>query len=81
MRPGIKKNKFNLKLGAMTTPGELTKVFTYNFMKYELGVWIDYGDRYRVDIPEKGYAVVDQDSPIVYLGFKEWKVMRHAGTK
>lgn len=66
--------KFGLKIGAITTPGELSNVFQYAFMKYQLGIWLEHPNVYKMNFENGGVASVKADTPIVYLGFCTWRL-------
>lgn len=62
--------RFDLKIGSIITPHELSNVFQYKFMKCKLG--IDYSSYSRTYVARsldgKGF-----DDELVYLGFGRWK--------
>ena len=66
--------RFDLKIGSIITPHELSNVFQYEFMKYQLGVtYSSYSRQYVArSINDKG---IDGrfDDELVYLGFGRWK--------
>ena len=66
--------RFDLKIGSIITPHELSNVFQYEFMKYQLGVtYSSYRRQYVArSINDKGIDVRFDDEP-VYLGFGHWK--------
>ena len=66
--------RFDLKIGSIITPHELSKVFQYEFMKYQLGVtYSSYSRQYVArSINDKGIDVRFDDE-LVYLGFGHWK--------
>lgn len=66
--------KFDLKIGSVITPHELSNVFQYEFMKYQLGVTYSSNSRQYVAISldDKGIDVRFDDE-LVYLGFGRWK--------
>ena len=69
--------KFDLKIGAVTSPNELQLVFREDFMKRILGVNYDaFGD---CIVRTQGGESFDADgsTKIVYLGFGEWKKQRN----
>ena len=66
--------RFDLKIGSIITPHELSNVFQYEFMKYQLGVtYSSYSRQYVArSINDKG--IDDRfDDELVYLGFGHWK--------
>lgn len=66
--------KFDLKLGATTTPHELSTVFQYSFMRYSLGVNYDSSSKTYIIRTQGGESFeVKKFEEIVYLGFGEWK--------
>lgn len=66
--------RFDLKIGSIITPHELSNVFQYEFMKYQLGVtYSSYSRQYVArSINDKGIDVRFDDE-LVYLGFGHWK--------
>ena len=66
--------RFDLKIGQIITPHELSNVFQYEFMKYQLGVtYSSYSRQYVArSINDKGIDVRFDDE-LVYLGFGHWK--------
>ena len=66
--------RFDLKIGSIITPHELSNVFQYEFMKYQLGVtYSSYRRQYVArSINDKGIDVRFDDE-LVYLGFGHWK--------
>ncbi|GAA0041722.1 hypothetical protein LATKL145_01320 [Lactobacillus amylovorus subsp. animalium] len=66
--------RFDLKIGSIITPHELSNVFQYEFMKYQLGVtYSSYSRKYVArSINDKGIDVRFDDE-LVYLGFGHWK--------
>ena len=66
--------RFDLKIGSIITPHELSNVFQYEFMKYQLGVtYSSYSRQYVArSINDKGIDVRFDDA-LVYLGFGHWK--------
>lgn len=66
--------RFDLKIGSIITPHELSNVFQYEFMKYQLGVtYSSYSRQYVArSINDKG-IYVRFDDELVYLGFGHWK--------
>ena len=66
--------RFDLKIGSIITPHELSNVFQYEFMKYQLGVTYSSHSRQYVarSINDKGIDVRFDDE-LVYLGFGHWK--------
>lgn len=66
--------RFDLKIGSVITPHELSNVFQYKFMKYQLGVtYSSYSRQYVArSINDKGIDVKFDDE-LVYLGFGRWK--------
>lgn len=66
--------RFDLKIGSIITPHELSNVFQYEFMKYQLGVtYSSYSRQYVArSINDKGIDVRFDDE-LVYLGFGRWK--------
>lgn len=66
--------RFDLKIGSIITPHELSNVFQYEFMKYQLGVtYSSYSRKYMArSINDKGIDVRFDDE-LVYLGFGHWK--------
>ena len=66
--------RFDLKIGSIITPHELSNVFQYEFMKYQLGVtYSNYSRQYVArSINDKGIDVRFDDE-LVYLGFGHWK--------
>lgn len=66
--------RFDLKIGSVITPHELSNVFQYEFMKYQLGVtYSSYSRQYVArSINDKGIDVRFDDE-LVYLGFGRWK--------
>ena len=69
--------RFDLKIGSIITPHELSNVFQYEFMKYQLGVtYSSYSRQYVArSINDKGIDVRFDDE-LVYLGFGHWKENR-----
>lgn len=66
--------RFDLKIGSVITPHELSNVFQYEFMKYQLGVtYSSYSRQYVArSLDDKGIDVRFDDE-LVYLGFGRWK--------
>lgn len=66
--------RFDLKIGSIITPHELSNVFQYEFMKYQLGVtYSSYTRQYVArSLDDKGIDV-RLDDELVYLGFGRWK--------
>ena len=66
--------RFDLKIDSIITPHELSNVFQYEFMKYQLGVtYSSYSRQYVArSINDKGIDVRFDDE-LVYLGFGHWK--------
>lgn len=66
--------RFDLKIGSIITPHELSNAFQYEFMKYQLGVTYSSYSRQHVarSINDKGIDVRFDDE-LVYLGFGHWK--------
>ena len=66
--------RFDLKIGSVITPHELSNVFQFEFMKYQLGVtYSSYSRQYVArSINDKGIDVRFDDE-LVYLGFGRWK--------
>ena len=66
--------RFDLEIGSIITPHELSNVFQYEFMKYQLGVtYSSYSRQYVArSINDKGIDVRFDDE-LVYLGFGHWK--------
>lgn len=66
--------RFDLKIGSIITPHELSNVFQYEFMKYQLGVtYSSYSRQYVArSINDKGIDVRFDDE-LVYLRFGHWK--------
>lgn len=66
--------RFDLKIGSIITPHELSNMFQYEFMKYQLGVtYSSYSRQYVArSINDKGIDVRFDDE-LVYLGFGHWK--------
>ena len=66
--------RFDLKIGSIITPHELSNVFQYEFMKYQLGVtYSSYSRQYVArSLDDKGIDVRFDDE-LVYLGFGRWK--------
>ena len=66
--------KIDLKIGSVITPHELSNVFQYEFMKYQLGVtYSSYSRQYVArSINDKGIDVRFDDE-LAYLGFGHWK--------
>lgn len=66
--------RFDLKIGSIITPHELSNVFQCEFMKYQLGVtYSSYSRQYVArSINDKGIDVRFDDE-LVYLGFGHWK--------
>lgn len=66
--------RFDLKIGSVITPHELSNVFQFEFMKYQLG--IDYSSYSRTYVARsldgKGFDARFDDE-LVYLGFGRWK--------
>lgn len=62
--------RFDLKIGSIITPHELSNVFQYEFMKYQLGVtYSSYSRQYVArSLDDKGIDVRFDDE-LVYLGF------------
>lgn len=70
----VTSKKFDLKLGAATTPHELSTVFQYSFMRYSLGVNYDsFSKKYIIRTQGGESFNADGSTKIVYLGFGEWK--------
>ena len=70
----VTSKKFDLKLGAATTPHELSTVFQYSFMRYSLGVNYDSSSKKYIIRTQGGESFnADGSTKIVYLGFGEWK--------
>lgn len=70
--------KFDLKLGAATTPHELSIVFQYSFMRYGLGVNYDsFSKKYIIRTQGGESFEVKEFEEIVYLGFGQWKKQRN----
>ena len=70
----VTSKKFDLKLGAVTTPHELSTVFQYSFMRYSLGVNYDsFSKKYIIRTQDGESFNADGSTKIVYLGFGEWK--------
>lgn len=68
---------FDLKLGAVTTPHQLSIVFQPDFMR-RLGV--DYDKPYRTYVVRtqgKESFEAKEFEKIVYLGFGQWKKQRN----
>lgn len=68
---------FDLKIGAETTPTQLAKVFTVNFLHQHLGVLPLSGKPYRatvyqVDLNGGGHKLIRPDDSIVYAGLGQW---------
>ncbi len=66
--------KFDLKVGSVITPRELSNVFQYQFMRYILGISYDTYTRTYVarGANDEGFDVKYNDE-LVYLGFGQWK--------
>lgn len=65
--------KFDLKIGAVTSPDELQLVFREDFMKRILGVNYDaFGDCIVRTQGGESFEVSGYEK-IVYLGFGQWK--------
>lgn len=66
--------RFDLKIGSIITPHELSNVFQYEFMKYQLGVtYSSYSRQYVArSLDDKGIDVRFDDE-LVCLGFGHWK--------
>ena len=66
--------RFDLKIGSIITPHELSNVFQYEFMKYQLGVtYSSYSRTYVArSLDGKGFDARFDDE-LVYLGFGRWK--------
>lgn len=66
--------KFDVKIGSITTPKYLSRVFQYRYMKNTLGVNYDsYSGNYVArGTNDEGFDVKPSDE-IVYLGFGQWK--------
>lgn len=66
--------RFDLKIGSVITPHELSNVFQYEFMKYQLGVtYSSYSRQYVArSLDDKGIDVRFDDE-LVYLGFGRCK--------
>ena len=66
--------RIDIKIGSIITPHELSNVFQYEFMKYQLGVtYSSYSRQYVArSINDKGIDVRFDDE-LVYLGFGHWK--------
>ncbi len=62
--------RFDLKIGSIITPHELSNVFQFDFMKYQLGVtYSSYTRQYIArSLDDKGIDVRFDDE-LVYLGF------------
>ena len=69
--------KFDLKIGAVTSPNELQLVFREDFMKRILGVNYDaFGDCIVRTQGGESFEV-EGNEKIVYLGFGQWKKQRN----
>lgn len=66
--------RFDLKIGSIITPHELSNVFQFDFMKYQLGVtYSSYTRQYIArSLDDKGIDV-SFDDELFYLGFGRWK--------
>lgn len=74
----VTSKKFDLKLGAVTTPHELSIVFQYSFMRYSLGVNYDSFSKKCIVRTQGGESFeVSGYEKIVYLGFGQWKKQRN----
>lgn len=69
--------KFDLKIGAVTTPNELQLVFNNIFLQYHLGVNYDAFGDYIVRTQGGESFEVSGYEKIVYLGFGQWKKQRN----
>ena len=66
--------RFDLKIGSVITPHELSNVFQYEFMKYQLGVtYSSYSRQYVARSINDKVIDVRFDDELVYLGFGHWK--------
>ncbi|PXZ24329.1 hypothetical protein DM469_00740 [Lactobacillus helveticus] len=72
--------KFDLRIGAVTTPNELQLVFNNIFLQYHLGVNYEVFDSYIVRTQGGESFEVEGNEEIVYLGFGQWKKQRGATT-
>ena len=69
--------KFDLKIGAVTSPNELQLVFREDFMKRILGVNYDtFGDCIVRTQGGESFEAKEFEK-IVYLGFGQWKKQRN----
>lgn len=66
---------FDLTIGCVVTPRQLSNVFQYAFMRWKLGVdYIPNSRLYAIDTRNNGKIQVTGDQKIVYLGLGTWKV-------
>lgn len=66
---------FDLTIGCVVTPSQLSNVFQYAFMRWKLGVdCIPNSRLYAIDTLNNGKIQVTGDQKIVYLGLGTWKV-------
>ena len=66
---------FDLKIGCVVTPRQLSDVFQYTLMRWKLGVdYITNSRLYAIDTRNNGKIQVTGDRKIVYLGLGTWKV-------
>ena len=66
---------FDLKIGCVVTPRQLSDVFQSAFMRWKLGVdYITNSRLYVIDTRNNGKIQVTGDRKIVYLGLGTWKV-------
>lgn len=64
---------FDLKIGCVVTPRQLSDVFQYAFMRWKLD-YIPNSRLYAIDTRNNGKIQVTGDRKIVYLGLGTWKV-------
>lgn len=66
---------FDLKIGCVVTPRQLSNVFQYSFMRWKLGIdYIPNSHLYEIDTQNSRKIQVAVDQKIVYLGLGTWKV-------
>ncbi|WP_240397050.1 hypothetical protein [Lactobacillus crispatus] len=66
---------FDLKIGCVVTPRQLSNVFQYSFMRWKLGIdYIPNSYLYEIDTQNSRKIQVTGDQKIVYLGLGTWKV-------
>ena len=68
------KTRFDVKIGSVTTPQDLSRVFQFSYMINVLGVnYESYSRKYVIrSLGNEGWDVNPTDE-IVYLGLGRWK--------